>query len=52
MSVEFEQNIARADYIKHLYDLFYNFSGEAGLRESIIFAEVALGIDFIKVSNL
>ena len=27
MSVEFEQNIARVDYIKHLYDLFYNFSG-------------------------
>ena len=26
LSVEFEQNIARADYIKHLYDLFYNFS--------------------------
>ena len=27
LSVEFEQNLARADYIKHLYDLFYNFSG-------------------------
>ncbi len=27
LSVKFEQNIARADYIQHLYSVFYNFVG-------------------------
>ena len=27
LRVEFEQNIAKADYVQHLYDLFENFAG-------------------------